>query len=278
MKVLLAHDPNVNEPLPIADLQRAGFPRDCELLVVCVADVIVPPPSDSGAAGAPPPARVQAAIDKAERAAGEARTQLQAAFPTWKVTAAAVADEPAWGIVRKAGEWPADLIVVGAHQHSAIARLTLGSVSQRVLHDAPCSVRIVKRGTVDSIHPPRLLIGIDGSDGANAALAAVAARQWAGGTAVRVISVADASDNAGATELVRPVAQRLADRGLTTTVDVLEGDAQDTLQNEAERWNADCIFIGARGLSAVERILLGSVSGTLAARATCSVEVVRPRG
>ena len=44
---------------------------------------------------------------------------------------------------------------------------------------------------------------------------------------------------------------------------------------EAERWGADCIFLGAKGHSRFERLLLGSVSTAVSARAHCSVEVVR---
>ena len=53
------------------------------------------------------------------------------------------------------------------------------------------------------------------------------------------------------------------------------GDPKRLLVEEAEAWSADCIFVGARGLGRVQRILLGSVSGAVAARASCSVEVVR---
>ena len=45
--------------------------------------------------------------------------------------------------------------------------------------------------------------------------------------------------------------------------------------NEANEWNAKSIFMGARGLSRLQRFLLGSVSSSVAARAHCSVEVVR---
>ena len=38
---------------------------------------------------------------------------------------------------------------------------------------------------------------------------------------------------------------------------------------------ADCIVVGATGLTRVERLLLGSVSSSLAAQAHCSVEIVR---
>jgi nucleotide-binding universal stress UspA family protein len=53
------------------------------------------------------------------------------------------------------------------------------------------------------------------------------------------------------------------------------GDPKRVLVDEAETWSADCIFVGAKGMSRVQRVLLGSVSGAVAARANCSVEVVR---
>jgi nucleotide-binding universal stress UspA family protein len=53
------------------------------------------------------------------------------------------------------------------------------------------------------------------------------------------------------------------------------GDPKRLVVDEANAWSADCIFVGARGLSRMQRVLLGSVSGAVAARATCSVEVIR---
>src|SRR5690606_28707591 len=56
-----------------------------------------------------------------------------------------------------------------------------------------------------------------------------------------------------------------------------EGEPRQVLLDEAANWPADSIFVGAKGLSRIERVLLGSVSSAVAARAACSVEVVRPR-
>src|SRR5262245_56121125 len=148
MKVLIAHDPDAGEKLPVADLQRAGLPSNADVLILCVADVLVPPPNT------PLPPRVQAAIDKARVTADAAKAELSGAFPSWSIVARSIADAPAFGILSTAENWDAELIVVGARQQSALARLALGSVSQKIVHNATCSVRIVKRGTLDSIHPP----------------------------------------------------------------------------------------------------------------------------
>ena len=56
---------------------------------------------------------------------------------------------------------------------------------------------------------------------------------------------------------------------------VKEQEPKALLRGEAEDLMADCIFVGARGMGRLERILLGSVSLGVAARAHCSVEVVR---
>jgi nucleotide-binding universal stress UspA family protein len=78
-----------------------------------------------------------------------------------------------------------------------------------------------------------------------------------------------------ACQAVEAVAEELRAAGLAPTPLVEEGDPKRVLVEEAERWAADCIFVGAKGHGALERILIGSVSAAVAARAHCSVEVVR---
>jgi nucleotide-binding universal stress UspA family protein len=45
-------------------------------------------------------------------------------------------------LLAAAKEWKADLIVMGTHGRTGLARLVLGSVARNVLHHAPCSVLI----------------------------------------------------------------------------------------------------------------------------------------
>ena len=48
-------------------------------------------------------------------------------------------------IIEAAEEWKADLIVVGSHGRGFWGRAFIGSVSDSVVHHAPCSVLIVRR-------------------------------------------------------------------------------------------------------------------------------------
>lgn len=48
-------------------------------------------------------------------------------------------------IVETAAEWNADLIVVGSHGRGFWGRALIGSVSDSVIHHAPCSVVVVRK-------------------------------------------------------------------------------------------------------------------------------------
>lgn len=47
-------------------------------------------------------------------------------------------------LVEEAKNWGAELVVVGSHGYGFFERLMIGSVSDAVLHHAPCSVLVVK--------------------------------------------------------------------------------------------------------------------------------------
>ena len=52
--------------------------------------------------------------------------------------------EPATAIVREAEKAGASLIIVGSHGRTGIARALLGSVAERVVRHAHCSVMVVR--------------------------------------------------------------------------------------------------------------------------------------
>lgn len=51
---------------------------------------------------------------------------------------------PSQVIVEEAKQWGADLIIVGSHGYGILDRALLGSVSDAVVHHAPCSVMVVR--------------------------------------------------------------------------------------------------------------------------------------
>lgn len=71
-------------------------------------------------------------------------TKIKAAYASAKITEDVLDGHPKEVIIETAGDWSADVIVVGSHGRSGISRFLLGSVSMSVLSAAPCSVLIVK--------------------------------------------------------------------------------------------------------------------------------------
>jgi len=307
MKLLIAYDGSSYAEAALDDLRRAGLPRMAEVVIMSVADVFLPPPSSPEAAfPAQVPEAVQQAWALARRAVEEAQTLARRAqarvltdFPTWDVRIEACADSPAWAVIKKADTWQPDLVMVGSHGRSAIGRLLLGSVSQKVLIEARCSVRVGRSPRQTNETSVRLLIGVDGSSDAAAAVHAVARREWPTGSTTHLVAVlddrmrtalaptrppvatwataGDEDEESWVPKMVEAMAEPLRTRGLRVSSIIKAGDPKQVLLDEAEHWGADCIFVGAYGLSRIERFLLGSVSAAVAARAHCSVEVVRPR-
>ncbi|MGC9505778.1 universal stress protein [Baaleninema sp.] len=58
--------------------------------------------------------------------------------------------EPGFWICQLAEEWNADLVVVGRRGREGLSEAVLGSVSNYVLHNAPCSVLTVQLQALDT--------------------------------------------------------------------------------------------------------------------------------
>ena len=77
-----------------------------------------------------------------------------------------------------------------------------------------------------------------------------------------------------AAEVTGSAVDLLAAQGLAATSAVLEGSAAHALVDEASRWSADLVVVGARGRGAIERLLLGSTARSVLHHATASVLIV----
>lgn len=74
----------------------------------------------------------------------ESAAELAKRLPGAEIIEQSLMGTPNRVIVDKAAEWDADLIVVGSHGRGFWGRMMLGSVSDAVLHHAPCSVLVVR--------------------------------------------------------------------------------------------------------------------------------------
>jgi len=311
MKVLIAYDGSPCAEAALDDLTHGGFPDEGKALVVSVAEVWLPPPAPSAyevvemATAAHSPAALERkymgaskVVAAADQLAATAALRVEKNFPNWKVTHEASWGSPTWELYAKAKEFDADLIVTGSHGRSGLGRLVLGSISQWLLNEARCSVRVA-RGRVDEPDMPvRIVVGVDGSAGAKAAVDQIIARNWPDKSEVTVIVVdqpleptavgefipmvsdsvalSNEKEHVHSVKLANAAAKRLTKSGLRARALVKTGNPKRVLVEFAEEWRADCIFVGATGItSRLERFLLGSVAGAVAARAHCSVEVVR---
>ena len=146
----------------------------------------------------------------------------------------------------------------------------------------------------------KILLAVDGSDASMSAVAATAALPIGSGSEIRVVSVVPttfAPEGSPWPNVIRvdppndrdrifdDVARRLldiADRlrvgDKTVHVEVLDGRPATEIVRDAERWGADLIVVGARGLSTARRLLIGSVSSEVVDHAPCPVLVARGEG
>ena len=188
----------------------------------------------------------------------------------------------------------ADLVVIGSRGLGPVGRIALGSVSEAVIHHSRCPV-LVLRGE-DAWPPERVIFGDDGSEAARAAGdlgATLCGRHGAralvlhayprlleGEAAGRGSDPGIVDDELRKAEQIflersRELESRLGSRPETRLV---VGDAAASLLEAAEEDAPEgtLVTVGSRGLGAVGRMWLGSVSTKVVRAAECPVLVHPP--
>ncbi len=293
MKILIGYDGSDCADAAMEDLRIAGLPAKAEAMVVSVAEQLMPIPASYGMVETDFTDNIIGGRGGALSHAEQGAEKIKAGFPEWTVTTAVGFGSPASFILKTSEEWKPDLIVVGSHGRSVLGRLILGSVSQKLVHNATSSVRVARERPKENKGGVKLIVGIDGSPDSEEAAREVILRQWPEGSEVRLVNASWSYSPALMNSTSHPITQWLADEkarigkiiseaetqlqdaGLKTVMVVKEGEAKQILLEEAENWKADCIFLGASGMGKVERMMLGSVSSAVASRAHCTIEVVR---
>lgn len=190
-----------------------------------------------------------------------------------------------------ARKWPADLILIRAHNRSDFRNWMLGSVAKSVTESAPCSVEIVRLTETDQLSnndSMRILVATDGSEVSLAAAQAVAETNWPAKSEVKIVSVIDPiiysleelglSRDKRTERAHRAIGQAigvLKDTSLKVSGEVIAGTIVRQIIDRARSWNADLIVVGTHQRRGLTRLLLGSDSTSVANRAHCSVRIIR---
>jgi nucleotide-binding universal stress UspA family protein len=137
-----------------------------------------------------------------------------------------------------------------------------------------------------------IVVGTDGSPSASAAVQRAADVARSGSVDVHLVTAypdvpsyreriesSAKRDPIDLREVAEGVLSRAADelrsQGVEVGTHAREGEPASVIMDVAEEQQADLIVVGARGLTGLQRFLLGSVSSKLAHHAPCSVMIVR---
>lgn len=220
---------------------------------------------------------------------------LQEAYPDLKV----VVREglPIYEVLRLVRELHPDVIVSGTRGLLGAKGLTLGSLSQRLLTYAPCSVMLIPAKT-RATRGLRVMLATDGSRGAKEAARLLTVmphlKEVTVVSAVRPVEARELTleeeGRATARGLHAQVAQArrvAASRAIEETVEVLRpsgaavktlmlsGHPAETIPRQAKEDRCHLLVVGSRGLTGKTAMAMGSISLALAQSAPCPVLVVK---
>ena len=143
MKILLAIDGSAHSQVAVDEVARRPWPSSSTIRIISVIQPYPPPATEFVLAGA----TLEDVRHQQASTADEITTRAAEALRKSGLSTDMVVREgdPRSSIVDEADDWGADLIVVGSHGRTGLARWLLGSVAQAVVAHASCSVEVVRQ-------------------------------------------------------------------------------------------------------------------------------------
>ena len=147
MKILLAIDGTDESDAAVEAIAMFDFAKVIEIRVLTVVDMALPLAHDIYSGMITNTVEIEEAARKAANDALQgtrARIEEIRGDNPSTVSVNTLVGSPESNIVEEAERFEADVIVVGSHGYNTWERLLLGSVSDSVVHHAPCSVLVVR--------------------------------------------------------------------------------------------------------------------------------------
>lgn len=186
-------------------------------------------------------------------------------------------EEPFREIADLAGEIRADLIVMRRRGKRSLAQMMVGDATRKAIGHAPCSVLVAPRSV--EIHEKGILLATDGSRSSDTAAIAAGSLAKRLGAPFSVVSVTKPGHSQARRQEARDAVARIAafmeKEGIPAEGEVVEGRPETAIVEAAKRRGADLIVVGRKGRTALNRVLIGSVSERVVGLADCAVLVVK---
>ncbi|MGH7231674.1 MAG: universal stress protein [Nitrospiraceae bacterium] len=277
MKIVLATDGSKHARWAMQWIPRIPLvdsPKVVALHVVDLVSLRAPFMVQPAVAGIEPVLRAEASRleERAKKVMAETQDFLDASRLAGSVRLER--DRPAVAILNHARH--GDLVMLGSRGLNSMGRFMLGSVSTQVALHAPCSVLVVKQ---NARPVRRLIFATDGSKSSKKAVRFLSEEFRPQGIEVELVHVIPSLKHSKLKDASRALVHRDAERlekvGYTVSEVVKAGHPSEKIIKVAERRKADLIIAGAKGLGAIARFFLGSVSTKLVQHSPCSVLIIR---
>ncbi|MGB4592702.1 MAG: universal stress protein [Coriobacteriia bacterium] len=226
----------------------------------------------------------------------EVRDRLREVAPTLsalglKVGVRVPIGDPFEAIVALATEMNVDAVVCGSHAKGLMTQLVEGSVSERLIRDAPVPMLLVRFEIIHNQDDPTVLLKRFGEKvllptdfSLSASHAFTAAMELPKGVIktlylMHVIDPTLTGDKRRKTEEgaefhLRNLQALAKQQGISTSVIISTGDPQRSILAEIDERRITGVITGTRGRNAIQEALMGSVSMTLLRQASCPVMIV----
>jgi nucleotide-binding universal stress UspA family protein len=197
---------------------------------------------------------------------------------------------PPEAILRSARARRADLVVLGTHGRTGLARLFIGSVAARVIATASCPVLAVRRRR-GSGHARRILFATDFSEASRPAWKVALELARANRARLKIVHVveplargqgvfwayaeAEAESRADARRRLQALRDGARKAGASAETLLERGVAHEAIVRAARSMRDVWIVMGTHGRTGASAALLGSVASRVVATAPCPVLTVR---
>lgn len=166
-----------------------------------------------------------------------------------------------------------DLALMGSGTATWLGQVLLGSVATKVLHGTSAATLVCL--DAPAAGPLKVVVGADGSPDADLAIETLIGFADPRRISVHVVSVSPGAeagkDRPNVEEVSAAALDRLTEAGIEATREILEGHPTQRLLGTAKALEAALVVVGARGLGASKRSLLGSVTDRIVRHAPATL-------